>query len=219
VDLDTVALRRRTPSPCPTWGGRPLRSLGNRNKPGIRRPGAALSGRAVNQFGWADRLMQQCRRAAAQRLSRHRAVQKQPDRSRPRPMRGLKRLRSAEVISAGHAFFTPPPRPLRTWHRRRSAAPNPARLHRTRRRYLSPAPQRPTLLTRDNATAPSWALRTCNPRREAPGLRWCAKLLAWIVCSAAFLPALQPPASCTRMIDCNLHPVNPGHLLIIPKRP
>jgi transposase, IS6 family len=31
---------------------------------------------------------------------------------RLRPMRGLKRLRSAQVISAGHALCKPPPRPL-----------------------------------------------------------------------------------------------------------
>jgi IS6 family transposase len=44
-------------------------------------------------------------------VPRHGAVQEQPDESdhgrltsRLRPMRGLKRLRSARVISAGHAF-------------------------------------------------------------------------------------------------------------------
>ena len=51
------------------------------------------------------------RRAAARRLSRHRAVPKQPIesdhgrlKSRLRPMRGLKRLHSAQAISAGHGF-------------------------------------------------------------------------------------------------------------------
>jgi IS6 family transposase len=49
------------------------------------------------------------RRAAARRLPRHRAVHHQLHRGRPRPaeirlrpMRGLKRLRSARVISLGH---------------------------------------------------------------------------------------------------------------------
>jgi transposase-like protein len=48
----------------------------------------------------------------------------------------------------------PPPRPLRTWHRRRFAAPDLAFLHRTRCRYLSPGPQRPTCSPCDNASAP-----------------------------------------------------------------
>jgi transposase-like protein len=58
--------------------------------------------------------------------------------SRLRPMRGLKRLRSARVISAGHAFVQNlQPRSLRTGHRHRSAASDPARLHRTHPRHLS----------------------------------------------------------------------------------
>jgi hypothetical protein len=55
----------------------------------------------------------------------------------------------------------PPPRPLRTGHRRPSAAPDPARLHRTRRPYLSPRPQRPTLLiTRQRNSAASEEMHT-----------------------------------------------------------
>jgi hypothetical protein len=68
--------------------------------------------------------------------------------SRLRPMRGLKRLRSARVISTGHAFVgEPSPRPLQLAQRR---GPHPehvavAVLVRTRRRHRShrsPTPPR-----------------------------------------------------------------------------
>ena len=56
---------------------------------------------------------------------------------RLRAMRGLNKLRSARVISTGHAFVPePPPRPLRTRCRCRLAASAPGGLRRTRPRHL-----------------------------------------------------------------------------------
>jgi transposase-like protein len=60
---------------------------------------------------------------------------------RLRPMGGLKRFRSAARIAAGHAFVQNlPPRPLRTGHRRLTAAPPGGSLHRTRSGDLSCTP-------------------------------------------------------------------------------
>jgi transposase-like protein len=64
--------------------------------------------------------------------------------ARLRPMRGLTRLRSARVISAGHAFVqNPPPRPLRARRRCRPPASTSDRLRRTRCHHLIAAPHDP----------------------------------------------------------------------------
>jgi transposase-like protein len=74
---------------------------------------------------------------------------------RLRPMRGLKRLRYARVISAGLASFKTSTAATTNLAPTSIGGTDTAGLHRTRRRYLSPGPQRPTLYSpRDNATAP-----------------------------------------------------------------
>jgi hypothetical protein len=68
--------------------------------------------------------------------------------SRLRPMRGLKRLRSARVISTGHVFI----QNLHRGHYELATDIDPRHripgcLHRTHPRHLSYAPQRPTVPT------------------------------------------------------------------------
>jgi hypothetical protein len=66
-------------------------------------------------------------------------VREQPDRLRPwpvqsprlRPMRGLKRDRSTQILAAGHAFLQNAPRPVSDRHRRTRAAPTYRRVQLT----------------------------------------------------------------------------------------
>jgi transposase-like protein len=79
--------------------------------------------------------------------------------ARIRPMRGLKRHRSARILAAGHAFVqNSAPRPLRTRHRCPRPPPAPRSLRSARDGHLtsrsSPSP-RPVMRTRSrNATVP-----------------------------------------------------------------
>jgi IS6 family transposase len=82
--------------------------------------------------------------------------------ARLRPMRGLKRLRSARVISAGaRVRAEPPSRPLRTRLGYRSTASAHSDLHRTRPRHLTDAAQR--------NTSSASCLRNRPPRSHARG--------------------------------------------------
>ena len=57
--------------------------------------------------------------------------------ARLRPMRGLKRHRSARILAAGHAFiWIPAPRPLRDCHRRPCPPPAPDCLSQPRSHHL-----------------------------------------------------------------------------------
>jgi hypothetical protein len=81
--------------------------------------------------------------------------------SRLRAMRGLKQLRCARVITAGHAFIqNTPPRPLRTGNRASSKPTGPGCLRRAGHGDLTNLDLEPSAaLTARNATAPSTARR------------------------------------------------------------
>ena len=93
--------------------------------------------------------------------------------ARLRPMRGLKRFRSAARIAAGHAFV----QNLRRGHYElatdaATAAPPGDRIHRTRTGDLTCALRDPTLASsRQNATEPAHLLDSAV-RHLAPELGW-----------------------------------------------
>ena len=97
--------------------------------------------------------------------------------ARLRPMRGVKRLCSARVISAGHAFVQNlPSRPLRTRIGYRPTASAHSDLHRTRARHLIEAAQRKTRLLPAYATNPPSHSTSCPTScrftpRDCGGLR------------------------------------------------
>jgi transposase-like protein len=82
--------------------------------------------------------------------------------ARLRPVRGLKRFRSAAVIAARTCLRAePPPRPLRTGHRRPTAAPAGNGIQRTRAGHMTGASPRPDAChVRHDATDPGRAARS-----------------------------------------------------------
>jgi hypothetical protein len=89
----------------------PSDTLENRNKPGILRPAAWLQGEQVDQLGWADRLMQQCR-------MEHDGL------PRPAPLRPRPGAESTDSHHWGRDLGPPrPPRRVRTPGHRHAPTP------------------------------------------------------------------------------------------------
>ena len=103
--------------------------------------------------------------------------------SRLRPMRGLTRLRSARVISAGHAFVQNLQcGPLRHRHPHRAKPSAPGGVRRTRPRHLiqgtNPRPSLTTLSQRNTALSSGvGSSRSCANvlRWSWPAARWSGK--------------------------------------------
>ena len=88
--------------------------------------------------------------------------------ARLRPMRGLKRHRSARILAAGHALRAePPPRPLRTRHRRPRPPPAPRSIRPAHHRHLISRAS-PSSRPRARTDRPT---QHCLPDRGGPGAR------------------------------------------------
>ena len=93
--------------------------------------------------------------------------------ARTRPMRGLKRIRSAQVVCSGHAFV----QNLRRGHYELGLDTEPGRrleasLHRTRPCHLNSASIARSLLLVPNATAPRVHILGVTAHPPAPGCVW-----------------------------------------------
>ena len=87
--------------------------------------------------------------------------------ARTRPMRGLKRIRSAQLSVAGMRSSRTSPRTLRTRPRYRARPPARSDLHRTRHCHLNSASTARSCLLVPNATAPDQELAAVHGELQA----------------------------------------------------
>ncbi|SBW17817.1 hypothetical protein FDG2_0385 [Candidatus Protofrankia californiensis] len=96
-----------------------------------RRPVEVTTDKAAVYPRVLDELLPDAQHVDARRANNRIESDHSQLRARLRPMRGLKRLRSAQTVSSGHANVAEhPPRPRRTRRRRRPAPAGVGCLHR-----------------------------------------------------------------------------------------